>query len=84
MHSLVYQDDANIHQIVQYCVNRVLDMVNQLSKSNEVLLRPDTLYNWIALQSINDDDIGKKEVLCMLYKFKADIKKKNFLLIKKN
>ncbi|WP_400246875.1 TetR/AcrR family transcriptional regulator [Niallia sp. JL1B1071] len=80
VHSLVYQDHANIHQIVHYCVNRVLDMVNQLSKSNEVLLKPDTLYNWIALQSINDDDMGKKEILCMLYTFKADLKKdKEFL-----
>jgi AcrR family transcriptional regulator len=80
MHSLVYQDHANIHQIVQYCVNRVLDMVNHLSNSNEVLLKPDTLYNWIALQSINDDDMGRKEILCMLYTFKADLKKdKEFL-----
>lgn len=80
VHSLIYQDHANIHQIVQYCVNRVLDMVNHLSKSKEVLLKPDTLYNWIALQSINDDDIGKKEILWMLYTFKADLKKdKNFL-----
>lgn len=80
VHSLVYQDHANIHQIVQYCVNRVLDMVSHLAKSNEVLIKPDTLYNWIAIQSINDDDVGKKEILCMLYAFKADLKKDKELL----
>ncbi|HEO8422425.1 TetR/AcrR family transcriptional regulator [Niallia sp. FSL W8-0635] len=80
VHSLVYQDHANIHQIVQYCVNRILDMVNHLSNSKEVLLKPDTLYNWIALQSINDDDMGKKEILCMLYTFKADLKKEREFL----
>ncbi|NRG34964.1 hypothetical protein, partial [Niallia circulans] len=80
VHSLIYQDHANIHQIVQYCVNRVLDMVNHLSKNNEVLIKPDTLYNWIALQSMNDDDVGKKEILCMLYAIKADLKKDKELL----
>lgn len=80
VHSLVYQDHANIHQIVQYCVNRILDMVNHLSNSKEVLLKPDTLYNWMAVQSMNDDEMGKKEILCMLYTFKADLKRDKELL----
>ncbi|WP_312096282.1 TetR/AcrR family transcriptional regulator [Niallia sp.] len=74
MHSLVYQDQANVHQIVQYCVKRILDMVKQLSDSKEVLLNPDTLYKLISVQSTKEDDFGKKEILCLLYTFKADLK----------
>ncbi|MED3794067.1 MULTISPECIES: TetR/AcrR family transcriptional regulator [Niallia] len=75
MHSLVYQENANIHQIVQYCVNRILEMVKQLSHSKDVLLKPETLYNLINVQSLKDHDSGKKEILCLLYKLKADLKR---------
>ncbi|CAI9387027.1 TetR/AcrR family transcriptional regulator [Niallia sp. Sow4_A1] len=77
MHTLVYQDNTNVHEIVQYCVNRVLDMVNHLSNTKEVLLNPDMLYNWLAVQTINNEDLGKKEIYCMLYTLKANVKKDN-------
>lgn len=42
------QTEMEIHKIVRYSVNRVLDMINNLAKTKEVIVSPDQLLTWVA------------------------------------
>jgi len=42
-----YKSNTNIHKVVSYTVNRIVNMVNEVAESGEQLLPPSILENWL-------------------------------------
>ncbi len=60
-HSLVQDTNLNIHKVVQYCLNRLKNMVEHLSKTREQLLDPNLLLKW--LQEDNQGSTQTKSII---------------------
>ena len=73
-HTLAHQDQANIHQIVQYSVNRVMDMINGLTETKEMLLEPELLLKWISDGEQDAGDSERKKLQCTIDKLKFSIR----------
>ncbi|KAB7666273.1 TetR/AcrR family transcriptional regulator [Bacillus sp. B1-b2] len=53
-HTLAYQDQTNVERIVEYSVNRVINMISGLTETKESLLDPSFLLKWIS----EDQEVG--------------------------
>ena len=71
-YSISKTDEINITQIVQYSVNRVMDMIKVLTETNEVLLNPSYLFEWTS--DDKEEDNFRKKLQCMLEKLKFSIR----------
>lgn len=47
-HSSAYQANNSIHKVVSYTVSRIVKMVDEVAESEEQLISPDILDNWIS------------------------------------
>ncbi len=45
--NLAYDSNYSIHQIVQYSVNRIVKLVDEVTKSGEQLIQPEVLETWV-------------------------------------
>lgn len=73
-HTMERKDKANVHKIVQYCVNRILNMVDDVSTSNERLLDPDLLIKWLSNTSTDDKYTDNNNISCIVDSLKLLIK----------
>ncbi|MBM6616578.1 TetR/AcrR family transcriptional regulator [Bacillus suaedaesalsae] len=48
--SLAYESHSNIEQVVQYSVNRIKNIVSEVSHSKEQLLSPDLIESWMPMK----------------------------------
>ncbi|WP_185767154.1 TetR/AcrR family transcriptional regulator [Niallia circulans] len=80
LHNLIYfysldkQRHTDVHKIVQYSVNRIIGMVEDVSKNGERLLSPDLLLKWLSDSAENDRHTDSKNISCVIESLKLMIK----------
>ncbi|MBY0122099.1 TetR/AcrR family transcriptional regulator [Bacillus sp. S/N-304-OC-R1] len=76
-HNLKYnnfatESNVNLNQIVRYCVKRMVKMVDEVANSDEQLLKPEVLENW--LPNCNGNNHGfKKELTHEIFELKRGL-----------
>lgn len=59
-YALAHDSNASIHRVVSYSVNRVVKMVEEVSKSGEQLVEPQVLDSWFPDCKKTDQDFQQK------------------------
>lgn len=71
--ALAYGSDSSLYEIVLYCVNRAVKMVDEVSKDGQQLLQPELLEQWFPDSQRPDHPLQKR--LCQtLMEIKKSVK----------
>ena len=68
-------NSVSVSEIIQYCVNRIITIVENVSKSGEQIFPPECLNTWLPVRDENEHDL-KNELLHAALLLKNTINKK--------
>ncbi len=73
-YSLDQQRQIDVHKIVQYSVNRIIAMTEDVAKTGERVLAPELLLKWLSNSAENDRHTDSKNIICMIESLKLMIR----------
>jgi len=73
-YSLDQQRQTDVHKIVQYSVNRIIAMTDDVAKTGERVLAPELLLKWLSNSAENDKHTDSKNINCMIESLKLMIR----------
>lgn len=72
IYTLEHSPDTSIHQVVRYSVNRIANMVEEVSESTDQLIEPEFLDRWLSDKK-NSSQTFKKSLYQIVYTLKQEI-----------
>jgi AcrR family transcriptional regulator len=73
-HSMENQKSPDVHKIVQYSVNRIINMIDYLSETEERLLEPELLIKWLSESAEDDMHTDGKNIVCIIESLKLTVR----------
>ncbi|WP_102349091.1 TetR/AcrR family transcriptional regulator [Bacillus sp. Marseille-P3661] len=64
--ALAFPSEENINKIVRYSMNRIMNIVTEVSVTNEQLLHPNLLDRWLPNCKDRGDSLQSKLALCLI------------------